>query len=79
MALRDQRFEGEVVTTVRGDDPRLPRILLQMLKEYRAAVAENLVKGHSNDFAEYRHACGKIEGLDIAINFANQAKAKLEA
>ena len=60
------------------DHPRLPMILLNVLERERAMRIESL-KGVAKDFADYRYHCGVIEGLDLAISFAKEAKKKAEA
>lgn len=69
--------EFEPVREFTGDHRRLATTLLKVLEELRLVTAEMLVKGSPKDFAEYRHACGKIEGLDIAIAQCKKAQAQL--
>ena len=69
----------EPVAFTQPDHPRLPQILVELLRAERKARAESLVKNSAKDFADYRHACGVIEGLDLAISLAEQAKKRAEA
>lgn len=74
-----RRLPDEPVITAQEDHRRLPMMLLGMLQLQRADLVEMLAKGRSLDFPAYKFACGQIDGLDIAINFAQQAQKKLEA
>lgn len=75
MAIHEQ----EPVRTLREDDRRLPRALLQQLKDARATQAEAMVAGASQTFDHYRNAVGVIQGLDLAIALCVAAQAKLDA
>lgn len=86
MSLTDNRRprpfgnpDDEPVITMQADHQRLPGTLLAMLKEQRAKTVENFASRDAKDFAEYRFWRGQIEGLDIAISFAQQAQKKLES
>lgn len=74
-----QRDAFNVVTTQVDDHPRLAASLVDRLFKQRAAMIEQLAKNRAKDFPEYKYLCGQIDGLDIAINFAQEAKRKLEA
>lgn len=74
-----KRLPGDPVAFTQPDHPRLPTILHELLKIERETRAAVLVKNGAKDFAEYRHLCGVIEGLDLAISLALQAKKKAEA
>ena len=71
--------ELEPVREFTGDNRRLTMTLLQMLQAERAAQAEQLATLDLKTFDEYRARRGKIEGLDIAINFCKESQSKLEA
>jgi hypothetical protein len=72
-------IELEPVREFTGDSRRLTLTLLQMLERERAVQAEQLAILDLQTFDEYRARRGKIEGLDIAINFCKEAQSKLEA
>jgi len=71
--------EVEPVREFTGDSRRLTMTLLQMLERERAVTIEQLATLELKTFDEYRARRGKIEGLDIAINFCKEAQSKLEA
>jgi hypothetical protein len=71
--------ELEPVREFTGDNQRLTMTLLQMLQTERATQVEQLATIQLATFDEYRARRGKIEGLDIAINFCKEAQRKLEA
>lgn len=75
----EQRDAFNVVTTQVDDHPRLAATLLETLRKHRILMVETLAKNRAKDFPEYKYLCGQIDGLDIAINFAQEAKRKLEA
>ena len=72
-------IEREPVREFTGDHRRLTVTLLQMLQAERTREVENLATIDLKTFDEYRTRRGKIEGLDIAINFCKEAQKKLEA
>lgn len=41
-------------------------ILQRKLDEDRVAMVDTLISGAAKDFADYRHMCGVIRGLDTA-------------
>ena len=69
----------EPVMVDQPDHPRLAAQLLTILQKERDMRAESLVKASAKDYAEYRWYCGIIEGLDLAIASAKEAKKKAEA
>lgn len=69
--------EMEPVRQFTGDHHRLAITLLQELERTRVAMAETLVKNNAKDFADYRHICGRIEGLDIAIAHCKAIQSKM--
>jgi len=73
------RIEKDPVREFMGDHHALARNLLQMLQIARATEVEGLAKIECKTFDEYRNRKGKIEGLDIAIYFCEEAQRKLEA
>lgn len=78
MAIGNIR-EREPVREFTGDTRRLTMTLLGMLERERATMVEQLATIDLKTFDEYRARRGKIEGLDIAINFCKEAQSKLEA
>lgn len=71
--------EKDPVREFVGDHHRLARTLLQLLQHARNQAVEELAKIECKSFDEYRARRGKIEGLDIAIKFCEEAQRKLEA
>lgn len=71
--------ELEPVREFTGDHRRLSMTLLKMLEAERSKEVEDLARIDLKTFDEYRARRGKIEGLDIAINFCKEAQSKLEA
>jgi hypothetical protein len=41
-------------------------LLLKRNEEERTALIEVIVSGNASDFANYKHICGVIRGLDLA-------------
>jgi hypothetical protein len=41
-------------------------LLLKHNDEERQALTEVLIRGSAKDFAEYKHICGVLRGLDLA-------------
>ena len=71
--------EQEPVREFTGDHHRLARTLLQMLEAERNNRVDEIARRDCKTFDEYRNLRGKIDGLDIAINFCKEAQRKLEA
>jgi hypothetical protein len=71
--------EIDPVREFTGDPRRLAISLQQMLQELRQQLVEQLASIECKTFDEYRARRGKIEGIDIAINFCKEAQRKLEA
>jgi len=71
--------EIDPVREFAGDPRRLAIALQQMLQELRQQLVEQLASIECKTFDEYRARRGKIEGIDIAINFCKEAQRKLEA
>ena len=71
--------EKEPVREFAGDHHTLARNLLQSLQVHRAELVEQLATLELKTFDEYRNRRGKIEGIDIAIDFCKKAQHKLEA
>lgn len=44
-------------------------LLLKQNNEERQALTEVLIRGSVKDFAEYKHICGVIRGLDLADEY----------
>lgn len=44
-------------------------LLLKQNDEERQALTEVLIRGSAKDFAEYKHICGVIRGLDLADEY----------
>lgn len=44
-------------------------LLLKQNNEERQALTEILARGAAKDFAEYKHICGVIRGLDLADEY----------
>lgn len=80
MAIGTRPFgvDEDVVTMQRDDHPRLAATMLDSLKKQRLMMIEALAKNRAKDFPEYKYLCGQIDGIDIAINFANEARKRLE-
>ena len=49
----------------------------EMVKE-KAAQVDFLAAGRAADYAEYRHICGVIRGLDVAESLVNNLVQKME-
>lgn len=77
MGMRDNRMPAEVLATAYGDHPGLPRLMITTLQKQRDDLLQNLPS--AKDWADFRNRVGQLDGLDIAINFANEAMKKLEA
>lgn len=71
--------EMEPVREFTGDPRRLATNLLSELVKQRADLVEQLAVIECTTFDEYRARRGKIEGIDIAINFCKEVQRKLEA
>ena len=57
------------------------RVLAHVQKELgrlKASQVEFLTSGRAVDFAEYRHICGVIRGLNHADEFINDLAKKME-
>jgi len=72
-------IEKDPVREFTGDPRRLAVSLLNELQRERARLVEELASIECKTFDEYRHRRGKIEGLDIALNFCKEVQRKLEA
>lgn len=59
------------------DDQRLPRTLAGRLRKHRADLAQQLVDGYAQDWADYKHRTGVLRGLDEAIQMCEQANEEL--
>jgi hypothetical protein len=70
---------GETVITTQDDHPRLAATLIGMLKQQRATFVETIATRDAKDLAEYRFWRGQIDGLDIAISFAEKAQRQLQS
>ena len=79
MAFSRNLVEMEPVREFTGDHHTLARTLMQVLQKARADLVEELATVDLKTFDEYRARRGKIEGLDIAINFCKEAQKRLEA
>jgi hypothetical protein len=73
------RQPHDVFQVSQDDHPRLAGHLLSRLQKQRAEMIENIAKNLAQDFPEYKRLCGVIEGLDIAISLAEEAKRIAEA
>jgi len=71
--------ELEPVKEFSGDHIQLSINLLRQLQLARAEQVEQLATIECKTFDEYRARRGKIEGLDIAINFCKEQQSKLGA
>lgn len=71
--------EMEPVREFTGDHNLLSLTLLKMLEAERARWVEVIATRDCETFEAYRNLRGRIEGLDIAINFCKEAQRKLEA
>lgn len=69
----------DVIRGIQPDHPRTAINLLTILQRERESRAAQLVKGFPKTLEEYKFHVGIIEGLDLAIAFAEQAKLKAEA
>lgn len=76
---RSNREAMEPVITTQDDHPRLANTLIAALKQHRADVVEQIAARDAKDFAEYRFWRGQIDGLDIAISFAEKAQKQLQS
>jgi len=70
--------EREPVREFTGDHHRLAMTLMQMLQAQRDQAAALLVKKSAKDYADYTNACGRIDGLDIAISLCKQQQERLQ-
>ena len=52
--------------------------LAKEIDKLRNDQAVFLVGGGAKDFAEYRHVCGVIRGLNLAENIINELVQKME-
>lgn len=52
-------------------DIRLHAALVKAITDHRNKVANHLAKGQAADFADYKHACGILEGLRLAMELAD--------
>lgn len=76
--------EREPVREFTGDHHQLAINLMRRLEQQRASLVEQLAKagvsgGFIKSLDDYRFHCGKIEGIDIAINLCKEAQSKLGA
>jgi hypothetical protein len=53
------------------------RVFAQLLVTHRQALLEALGDGVPIDYAAYRQIVGRIEGIDDALKFAEEADFKL--
>lgn len=76
---RFPQTQEDVAFFSQEDHPRLATNLIAMLQKEHDSRAEQLVKGFPKTLEEYKYNVGIIEGLDLAMAFAKEAKRKAEA
>lgn len=54
-------------------------LLLNQNDEERQALTEVLIRGSAKDFAEYKHICGVIRGLDLADAHIRDLAKRMES
>lgn len=53
------------------------RILVGKLRKELEDESRRLSTGIASDFADYRRRCGKIEGLNFALSFCEEARDEI--
>jgi len=52
--------------------------LNRRVEEVRRQRSDDLATGNCGDIGEYRNECGKIEGLRLALDIANEIKQEID-
>jgi hypothetical protein len=52
--------------------------LLKKVREEIAAVETSLARGGAKDFAEYRHSCGTVHGLNKTLSMLLELEKRME-
>ena len=51
---------------------------IRELNQQKAQYESSCSRGFSKDFAEYKHLCGVIQGLGVAIEYLSDLVQKME-
>jgi hypothetical protein len=56
---------------------RFDYLLERELKQQKEGMVEQLVMGGTDDYADYKYLCGKIRGIQIAMDFIREIRGKV--
>ena len=57
---------------------QLVKYLIDKVKTEIAVVETDLARGGAKDFADYRHACGKVDGFRKVLNILQDIEQRME-